>query len=76
MTFDLDPERIAAEYEQQEFNDWLFKGISAGWVSTAGCSTHNPLPLRAWEEQAFENGEDPCITVMRVWKDGYEHVGS
>ena len=76
MSAEITPEAIAAEYDQQQFDDWLSKGVSAGWVSTAGCIIHNPLPMRQWEEKEFEDGGDPCITIMRVWKDGYEHVGA
>lgn len=75
MSAEITPEAIAYEYEIQQFLDWVDAGIDAGWVSPAGCMTHNALPLREWEEESIEDGNDPCILVMRVWKDGYEHLG-
>ena len=69
MTTEITPEAIAAEYDQQEYNDWLFKGVNAGWVSPVGCMIHNPVPLTEAEEAEFEAGYDPCVMVMRVWKE-------
>lgn len=62
----------AREFEDLCFWDWLDTGIAAGWIARPDCQTHNGVPLRAAEEQEFEDGYDPCIIVMRLWKDGHE----
>lgn len=73
MTHIVDPEVIAKEADDEAYADWLEAGIAAGWVSSDGCMTHNAIPLRDWEEALMDDGSDPCIIVLRVWKDGYEH---
>jgi len=56
------------------FTIWLQRGIDAGWIARPECNTHQGPPMREWEADEFEDGADPCILVVRVWRDGYEHV--
>ena len=60
------------EFEDMCFRDWLHTGVTAGWIAMPDCMTHNAVPMRTPEEEEFEDGFDPCIIVMRLWKDGYE----
>jgi hypothetical protein len=48
------------------FDAWLESGIRAGFVVDQFCAMHDGLPLIGDEVDAFENGEDPCITALRV----------
>jgi hypothetical protein len=73
-TPEIDPAQIAEDYEQQQFEEWLQRGLDAKWIAMPDCATHNATPLRAWEEHQFEEGYDPCIIVARLWRDGYQHV--
>lgn len=36
------------------------------------CVTHEGFPTRDWEDFTLMAGADPCIFVMRLWKDGME----
>lgn len=75
MASEIEPAQIAEEYEQEMFVAWLETGVAAGWVSLPDCSTHQGIPMRPREEAEFEDGHDPCIITMRVWRDGYKQDG-
>jgi len=60
------------EYDDEQFWEWIESGIDAGWIASPDCMTHNAVPMRAAEEDEFDDGFDPCIIVARVWKDGNE----
>lgn len=49
--------------------DWIDYGVRQGWVTEA-CLTHDGLPTTDEEDEAFEDGEDPCQHVLRLWPDG------
>jgi len=50
------------------FYKWLQLGIAMRWVSTPYCNTHDGG--QEWwtdeEYQEWEDGGDPCQTVLRV----------
>jgi hypothetical protein len=78
MTQESTPEGTAAtlDYiEQEMFAEWIEHGVKAGWIAEPNCMTHNPVPLRPREETEFEDGYDPCIIAIRVWRDGYRQEG-
>lgn len=50
-------------------HEWIDYGIERGWV-TAACATHDGIPMTGDEEDAWEEGLDPCQPVLRVWFDG------
>jgi len=50
------------------FDEWLLVGIGKGWVSPVVCQTHDGVPMMPEEEEAWEDGWDPCIPVLRVWE--------
>ncbi|WP_395772556.1 hypothetical protein [Arenimonas sp.] len=45
---------------------WLDYGLSRGWCSTSFCSTHDLGPITADEESALDDGDDPCMPVVRL----------
>lgn len=57
-----------------EYDRWLAHGITHQWISDPFCQTHDGGPLRDWEEEEFDDGGDPCVLTVRLWKDGYEDV--
>lgn len=46
---------------------WLNFGMNRKWISKPTCNTHewNDMTTEEWEE--FDEGGDPCITVVRIW---------
>lgn len=51
------------------FEEWLAEGYQNGWCGPAICHTHDGLPMSDEEYQAFEDGEDPCMHVIRLYED-------
>lgn len=60
--------------EETSFEQWLAHGAAEGWISLPVCVTHSTFPTREWEELALIQGFDPCIFLMRLWKDGNEDL--
>lgn len=54
--------------DAEAFLDWIEKGVEAGWISAPVCSTHDVLPQYDDEWEAWDEGEDPCIPAVRIWK--------
>jgi hypothetical protein len=50
-----------------DFREWLEFGIAKGWVSDVFCDTHDGGPMTDEMNEAWENGEDPCNTHIKVW---------
>lgn len=48
------------------FEDWLMMGIDQGFCSEPVCDTHDGAPMSPEEQQAFEDGFDPCIPIVRL----------
>lgn len=51
------------------FDDWLRQGMEHGWCGPAVCQTHDGTPTSEAEDEEFEDGHDPCITVIRPYAD-------
>lgn len=54
------------------FDDWLEMGIRKGFTSPPVCYTHDAVPTTAVEDNLMEDGDDPCIFVMRPYQDTAE----
>ena len=52
----------------RDFWNWLKEGIDNEWITNTFCMTHDGgLDVMSDEEQQeWENGGDPCMTVTRV----------
>jgi hypothetical protein len=50
------------------FEEWLTYGVTEGWVSMGVCETHDGVPMTPEEQDADEDGWDPCIPGLRVWE--------
>ena len=59
---DMEPE------EMDEFYEWLQKGIDRKWCTDVACSTHDVVEMTDEEMEAWEEGWDPCIFVVRIWE--------
>lgn len=51
------------------YNSWLTYGVKMGWCGPAVCYTHDGLPTTEEEDGSWEEGEDPCIHVIRMYED-------
>jgi hypothetical protein len=52
-----------------DFFEWRDLGLANKWISEPFCDTHDTGYMTEEEEQAWENGEDPCMVVFRVWEE-------
>jgi hypothetical protein len=57
---------------KMDYFDWRDLGIANGWISEPFCDTHDSGYMTDEEEQAWENGEDPCMMVFRIYEDKIE----
>jgi hypothetical protein len=48
------------------YRRWLRRGIKKGWVDAPVCETHEGIRMTDEELKAFDEGFDPCITVVRL----------
>jgi hypothetical protein len=51
------------------FQEWLQQGYDNGWCGPSVCYTHDGLPMSDLEFQEFEDGNDPCMHVIRLYED-------
>jgi len=51
------------------FDEWLQTGYDQGWVGPPICHTHDGMPMSVAEDYAFEEGEDPCMHILRLYED-------
>lgn len=51
------------------FDAWLQAGMDAGFCGPAVCDTHDGVPTTEGEDNAFMDGEDPCLHVLRLYPD-------
>ena len=51
------------------FDEWITYGIEKGWCGPPVCYTHDGLPMSEQEYAEFDEGQDPCTHVVRMYKD-------
>lgn len=49
------------------FDEWMAYGISNGFCGAPVCSTHDGTPLTTDEINGFEDGDDPCVHIVRMY---------
>ena len=54
--------------DNMTLTEWLDFGIEQGWVSPPHCGTHDGIASTEAEEIAWEDGDDPCQPVLRLWE--------
>jgi hypothetical protein len=52
-----------------DIHEWIDYGIKRGWCTPVYCDTHDSMELTDLEAQQWDDGEDPCIPVIRIWED-------
>lgn len=50
------------------FDEWMKLGVDNNFVGPPVCSTHDGVPMSLEEEQEFDEGNDPCIHVVRLYE--------
>lgn len=56
------------------FSDWYEAGKAAGYCGPIVCNTHDGTPTTAAEDEAFEDGDDPCVPTIRPYGDADERA--
>jgi len=51
---------------------WMELRLIQGWVAPPPCHTHDGLATTPDEDQAFEDGDDICIHIMRLYANPQE----
>ena len=51
------------------FDEWLQYGLTKGWCGPTVCLTHDGTPTSIEEDFAFDQGEDPCVHIIRMYDD-------
>ncbi len=51
------------------FDEWITYGIEKGWCGPPVCYTHDGLPMSEQEYAEFDEGQDPCTHVVRMYED-------
>lgn len=54
------------------FDEWMEFGVKQGWCGPPVCQTHDGVPLTLAEEEVFQDGDDPCVHVIRLYADAEE----
>jgi hypothetical protein len=51
------------------FEEWIEEGYINGWVGAPVCYTHDGFPTSSSEDWAFDEGNDPCMHMVRLYDD-------
>ncbi len=51
------------------FDEWITYGIEKGWCGPPVCYTHDGLPMSEQEYAEFDEGQDPCTHIVRMYED-------
>jgi len=51
------------------FDVWMEAGVINGFVGAPICHTHDGLPTSAEEDEAFDDGDDICVHVLRLYEN-------
>jgi hypothetical protein len=60
------------DWTKISFDIWMEAGIINGFVGAPICSTHDGIPMSADEDEQWEEGDDPCIHILRLYSSS-EH---
>jgi hypothetical protein len=55
------------ELDILDFQEWIEHGVANGWISEPVCYHHDMLPVTDIEAEQLDEGDDPCLNVIRVW---------
>ena len=52
-----------------DFESWITTGYIHGWCGPPVCATHDSVPTSAEEDDDWDNGGDPCVSILRLYED-------
>lgn len=55
-----------------DFDSWMELGLRRGFVGPPVCYTHDCVPTTEEEDTMMEQGDDPCIHVIRPYRSEEE----
>lgn len=55
--------------------EWLAMGHARGWCGPPVCETHDGTPTTADEDTEFDDGGDPCIPIVRLYREPGDRTG-
>lgn len=53
-------------------NEWVEYGLAHDFCGPVVCATHDCIPMTREEDEAFNEGFDPCVYVIRPYTDTEE----
>lgn len=59
---------------EMKMDEWLEYGIKRSWCGPPICMTHDGVPTTEDEDNAWDEGEDPCIHIVRMYHDELERL--
>jgi hypothetical protein len=51
------------------FDQWLEIGYRNNFCSPPVCYTHDGVPMTATEMEQLDNGDEPCMHLLRLYED-------
>jgi hypothetical protein len=54
------------------FDEWIRYGLKKKWCSVPLCETHDGLPMTKEEQEAWDEGGDPCVHVIKLYSSPEE----
>ena len=51
------------------FDEWIKVRIENNWCGAPVCYTHDGLPTTIDEDNMFDEGDDPCMHIVRLYED-------
>ena len=57
---------MTPEKKSKAFWKWYQRGIKKGFCSKEFCETHEGYPMHPSEEDAWDQGHDPCAHMVRL----------
>lgn len=55
------------ELDALDLREWVDYGIAQGWISEPTCYNHDILPMNDSEAEMMDDGDDPCLQIIRLW---------
>ena len=52
---------------KMDFWEWVDFGVKAGWCSEIVCDTHEGVPMTVEETEEWQQGNDNCLFIIRLW---------
>lgn len=52
-----------------DFEEWLKIGYEAGFCGPPVCAPHDGIPSSAEEDEGYDEGNDPCQHILRLYLD-------